>query len=492
MDATLIKGLQLVLSLSILVVLHEGGHFFFSKLFRVKVEKFFLFFDPYFHLFSTKDKWFTRLFPKCKGNETEYGVGWLPFGGYVKIAGMIDESMDTEQMKKPVQPWEFRAKPAWQRLLIMVGGVLVNFLLALFIYTMVLFHWGEEYIPAKDMTMGYQFNEQAEKLGFRDNDVILAVDGKEIKKWDGSVYRAVSEAKQVTVLRHGRTRVLHMPGDINMLEMLKAYPPFMVPYVPAVVDSVVPASPAWEAGMRDGDRVLAVNGVEIETWTDFDGVMQAYMDSAKAFSPAADSTVLAGGIKEMADSAVLADGERKVADSMSLRKLTVAYMSSLDGAADTVVMTLTEDFKLGVVKRSLLSYYEPVKVEYGFWASIPAGVSHGIEVLSGYVSDLQYLFTADGAKSVGSFITIGSIFPATWDWLTFWETTAFLSLMLAFMNILPIPALDGGHVLFLIAEIILRRPPSEKFLERAQVVGMTLLIGLMVLACYNDIVRFLL
>ena len=466
MDATLIKALQLVLSLSILVVLHEGGHFFFSKLFRVKVEKFFLFFDPYFHLFSTKDKWFTRLFPKCKDNETEYGVGWLPFGGYVKISGMIDESMDTEQMKQPVQPWEFRAKPAWQRLLIMVGGVLVNFLLALFIYTMILFSWGEEYVPAKDMTLGYQFNEQAENLGFRDGDVLLAVDGKEIKKWDGDVYRSVSESHEVTVLRHGEEKVLTMPGDLNMLDMLKANPPFMVPYLPSVIDSVIPASPAWEAGMRAGGRILAVENQAVATWVDFDGLMQERQ------------AILEGGCSR--------------ADSAALRRLAVAYQPADASCVDTMMLMLTEDYKLGVIKRSLAAYYEPIKVDYGFWASIPAGISHGIEVLSGYVSDLQYLFTADGAKSVGSFITIGSIFPATWDWLTFWETTAFLSLMLAFMNILPIPALDGGHVLFLIAEIILRRPPSEKFLERAQVVGMTLLIGLMVLACYNDIVRFLL
>lgn len=467
MDATLIKALQLVLSLSILVILHEGGHFFFSKLFRVKVEKFFLFFDPYFHLFSTKDKWFTRLFPKCKDNETEYGIGWLPFGGYVKIAGMIDESMDTEQMKKPMQPWEFRAKPAWQRLLIMIGGVLVNFLLALFIYTMILFCWGEQYVPMKDMTMGFQFNEQAEKLGFRDGDVLLAVDGQELKQWDGSVYRSVSEASEVTVLRQGREVVLSLPGDLNMLEMLKATPPFMVPWVPSVVDSVLPASPAWKAGMRAGDRIVALDGKPVTTWSDFDGVIQARMER-------------------------LAGGACSPADSLSLRRLTVAYAAADGSRTDTVALMLTPDYKLGVVKQSLLAYYEPVKVNYGFWASIPAGVSHGLDVLSGYVSDLQYVFTADGAKSVGSFITIGSIFPATWDWLTFWETTAFLSLMLAFMNILPIPALDGGHVLFLIAEIILRRPPSEKFMERAQMVGMTLLLGLMVLACYNDIMRFIL
>ena len=466
MDATLIKALQLVLSLSLLVALHEGGHFFFSKLFHVRVEKFFLFFDPYFHLFSTKDKWFTRLFPKFKDKETEYGIGWLPLGGYVKIAGMIDESMDTEQMKKPVQPWEFRAKPAWQRLCIMVGGVLVNFLLALFIYIMILFAWGEQYIPMKDMSMGFQFNEQAEKLGFRDGDIVLAADGRELKKWDASVFRAVSEAREVTVMRQGGEVTIPMPEDMNMLEMLKAVPPFMMPVVPSVLDSVMPGMPAYEAGMRKGDRIVAMDGKPVATWNDFDQIMRVRMER------------LAAGCSPK--------------DSADLRRAVVVYQAQGTGAVDTVRLQLTPEYQLGVVKQSLLDYYEPLQVDYGFLASIPAGIAFGWDVLSGCVSDLQYLFTSDGAKSVGSFITIGSIFPPTWDWLAFWETTALLSLILAFMNILPIPALDGGHVLFLIGEIILRRPPSEKFLERAQVVGMVLLISLMVLACYNDIMRFIL
>lgn len=462
----MIKALQLVLSLSILVVLHEGGHFFFSKLFHVKVEKFFLFFDPYFHLFSTKDGWFTRLFPKFKDRETEYGVGWLPFGGYVKIAGMIDESMDTEQMKQPVKNWEFRAKPAWQRLFIMIGGVLVNFLLALFIYVMVLFTWGEEYMPMKDMNMGFQFNEQAEQAGFRDGDLPVAVDGEEIKAWDSNVYRSISEARQVTVLRGGRELALTMPEDMNMLEMVKSVPPFMVPLCPSVIDSVVPGSPAFRAGIRKGCSITMVDGAPVETWTDFDVAMQRCHERYQAAQ--SDSEL-----------------ER-------MKQITVAYRAEAAAVPDTVTLTLGDDFLLGVVKRSLMSYYKTVHVDFGFWASIPAGISHGIDVLSGYVSDLKYLFTSDGAKSVGSFATIGSIFPSTWNWQGFWEITAFLSLMLAFMNILPIPALDGGHVLFLIAEMILRRPPSDKFLERAQMVGMTLLICLMVLACYNDIVRFLL
>lgn len=432
----------------------------------MKVEKFFLFFDPYFHLFSTRDKWFTRLFPKFKHNETEYGVGWLPFGGYVKIAGMIDESMDTEQMKKPVQSWEFRAKPAWQRLFIMIGGVLVNFFLALIIYAMVLFAWGEDYLSIRKMDMGFQFNSAAEQIGFKDGDVLLKADDEAFVKWDANVYRTLSEAQAVTVLREGKEVVLQMPEDMDMLKMIKETPPFLVPVVPSEIDTVMMGSPAFKAGIRKGDKILAVDGTEVHTWTDFDEVMWRKQD------------VLEAGCTH--------------ADSLRLRQMTVVFQVPGAMQPDTVVLELTPDYKMGIGKSSLLSYYQLEHVDYGFWASIPAGACHGLEVLSGYVSDLKYLFTSDGVKSVGSFATIGSIFPATWDWQSFWEITAFLSIMLAFMNILPIPALDGGHVLFLIAEMILRRPPSDKFLERAQMVGMVLIMSLMVLACYNDIVRFLL
>lgn len=466
MDVVLMKALQLILSLSILVVLHEGGHFFFSKLFHVKVEKFFMFFDPYFHLFSTRDKWFTRLFPRFKNNETEYGIGWLPLGGYVKIAGMIDESMDTEQMKKPVQPWEFRAKPAWQRLFIMIGGVLVNFLLALFIYAMVLFAWGEDFLSVNKLTMGFQFNDSAKEIGFKDGDILLKADGKELGAFDANIYRSVSEAATVTVLRGGREVHIPMPEDMDMLKMLKENPPFLMPYIPSEIDSVLQGSPAYKAGMRKGDRLLAVDGKPVQTWNDFDQIMLRKSD------------VLAAGCTHE--------------DSLRLRKMTIIYQSTQRAQADTVALTLTENYMLGIVKSSLMTYYKPEHISYGFWESIPAGAVHGVDVLAGYVSDLKYLFTSDGVKSVGSFGTIGSIFPATWDWQRFWEITAFLSIMLAFMNILPIPALDGGHVLFLIAEIIMRRKPSDKFLERAQMVGMVLLLSLMVLACYNDIVRFLL
>ena len=468
LNVVMIKALQLVLSLSILVVLHEFGHFFFAKLFKVRVEKFFLFFDPRFHLFSTKDRWFTRLFPRCKQNETEYGIGWLPLGGYVKIAGMIDESMDTEQMKQPEQPWEFRSKPAWQRLLVMVGGVLVNFVLALCIYSMVLYAWGDTYIPMRDISMGFQFNAQAKEAGFCDGDLIVAADGKPIDKYSPQdLSYDFLGADCITVLRQGQEVVIDLPGREERLSMLQQAVPFCAPYVPAVVDSVCPGTPAEGAGMKAGDHVLAVNGQSVKTWIDFSVVMNEQL--SRLAEPGCTAT-----------------------DSMALRKVTMVYRHDGAEQADTVQLQLTTQYLFGFVKRAYLdSYYTPVHQEYSFWQSIPAGVMYGINRLKGYVNSLRYLFTSDGARQVGGFMTIGSIFPATWHWPTFWDTTAFLSLMLAFMNILPIPALDGGHVLFVLYEMVMRRKPGEKFLERAQWVGMYLLLGLMLLACYNDIMRFI-
>lgn len=466
MDTFLIKAAQLILSLCILVALHECGHFFFSKLFKVRVEKFYLFFNPYFHLFSTKDKWFSRLVPRSKKWETEYGIGWVPLGGYVKIAGMIDESMDTEQMKQPVQPWEFRAKPAWQRLLIMVGGVLVNFLLALFIYAAILFAWGKDTLPMDRIEMGFAFNQTAQEAGFRNGDRIVSADRKPVAEWHyGTLLRTISDAETVTVLRDGKTVVLTLPEGLDMLKLSKENPPFLAPIVPSVIDSVLPNSPAYRAGLRAGSRILAVDDTPLTTWNEFDALMGRKSD------------VLAAGCSP--------------ADSLRLRSMRVVFQADEAGQADTVTLRLTADYRLGIIKRGLLSYYELQHTDYGLLACIPAGIRHGLDVLAGYVRDLRYLFSAEGAKSVGSFGTIGSIFPATWDWQGFWEITAFLSIMLAFMNILPIPALDGGHVLFLLAEIVTGRQPSEKLLERAQVVGMVLLLGLMLLAGYNDIVKFL-
>lgn len=456
MEIFLIRLLQFMLAISILVLLHEGGHFFFAKLFGVRVEKFYLFFDPWFHLFEFKPK----------KSDTTYGVGWLPLGGYCKIAGMIDESFDTEQMKKPAQPWEFRSKPAWQRLLIMVGGVLVNFLLALFIYSMVLYTWGDSYYRLDKMTMGMKFNDAAKKIGFKDGDILLRTNENTLKEFDVDMYRDIANAQTVTVLRQGKEIKLTMPEDMSLLTMLKEQPVFVKPFIPADIDSIMPDSPAAKAGMLKGDKLLAINGKNIDSWNEFDdqiAVMNDMISVAKTHK-----------------------------DSMKVRTTTVVFCHKASPEKrDTVKMVLNPDLTLGVGRTFLGTYYQPEKIEYGFFESFPAGIKYGIDVLRGYVDDLKYVFTADGAKSLGGFGSIGSLFPPTWDWMMFWRMTAFLSIILAFMNILPIPALDGGHVLFLLYEIITRRKPSENFLIRAEYVGFGILILLMVVANLNDILRWL-
>ena len=456
MEVFLIRLLQFMLAISILVLLHEGGHFFFAKLFGVRVEKFYLFFDPWFHLFEFKPK----------RSDTTYGIGWLPLGGYCKISGMIDESFDTEQMKKPAQPWEFRSKPAWQRLLIMVGGVLVNFLLALFIYAMVLFTWGDSYYSLQDMKMGMKFNDSAKQMGFRDGDILLHTNEKTLDKFDVDMYRSIANAQTVTVKRQGKEVTITMPEDVSLLTMVKEQPVFARPFIPADVDSVLAGSPAEKAGMQKGDKLLAIGGKPIDSWNEFDDQMGRLQDVLAAAKTPADS----------------------------LRARTTTVVFAHDGGKarpDTVQMTLNPDLTLGVGRTYLGTYYKSVTLEYGFLESFPAGAVYGVDVLRGYVDDMKYVFTADGAKSLGGFGAIGSLFPPTWDWMMFWRMTAFLSIILAFMNILPIPALDGGHVLFLLYEMITRRKPSENFLIKAEYVGFGILILLMVVANMNDILRWL-
>lgn len=456
MEVFLIRLLQFMLAISILVLLHEGGHFFFAKLFGVRVEKFYLFFDPWFHLFEFKPK----------RSDTTYGVGWLPLGGYCKISGMIDESFDTEQMKKPAQPWEFRSKPAWQRLLIMVGGVLVNFLLALFIYAMVLFTWGDSYYALGDMKMGMKFNDTAKEIGFRDGDILLRTDEKAFDRFNVDMYRTIANAQTVTVKRQGKEVTITMPEDMSLLTMVKEQPVFTQPFIPADVDSVLAGTPAAKAGMQKGDKLLAIGGKPIDSWNEFDDQMGRLQDVLAAAKTPADS----------------------------LRARTTTVVFAHDGGKarpDTVQMTLNPDLTLGVGRTYLGTYYKPVTLEYGFLESFPAGAVYGVDVLRGYVDDMKYVFTADGAKSLGGFGAIGSLFPPTWDWMMFWRMTAFLSIILAFMNILPIPALDGGHVLFLLYEMITRRKPSENFLIKAEYVGFGILILLMVVANMNDILRWL-
>lgn len=487
METFLIRALQLILCFSILIALHEGGHFLAARIFKMRVERFYLFFNPWFHIASTYDTWVRRLLRKKpvvvpeeeytdeKGNVqkrhkyvgTEYGLGWLPLGGYVSIAGMIDETSNKEALKKPVEDWEFRAKPAWQRLIVMVAGVFVNFITALVIYAMVLFTWGDTYVPIEKMSNGLKFNERAMKLGFQDGDIPLRTETTAFTRFDdsqsiGDVYRAISEAQQVTVLRNGKEVTLQLPGGINMLEMMKEQPPFMIALAPSIIDSVEAGTPAAKAGITKGDRIVAFCGEPISTWNEYTDKTARLQDMLTADN----------------------------ADSMKIRTITLA-VERKSGEVDTLQTTLTPELLLGVRWNRPLTTYETRTTEYGFFESFPAGITYGWNVLSGYVRDLKYIFTADGAKSVGSFGAIGSLFPATWDWQRFWEMTAFISLMLAFMNILPIPALDGGHAFFLVCEVITRRKPSDKFMEIAERIGITLLLILMAYALFNDFMRFL-
>ena len=453
MEIFLIRVLQFMLAISLLVLLHEGGHFFFAKLFGVRVDKFYIFFDWKFSLFKFKPK----------NSDTEYGIGWLPLGGYCKIAGMIDESFDTEQMKQPVQDYEFRSKPAWQRLLIMIGGVLVNFLLALFIYGQILFWWGDTYIPVKDMTMGMKFNQEAKSYGFKDGDILVGTDTKVFKDFSADLYRDISEAKRVDILRDGKPMSISLSGDLNLLNMIKADPAFVRPLLPARIDSVMAGSPAEKAGLKAGDHILALNGAPVDSYNEF--------------------------IDQLGRREDLLLTAKTPADSLKARTVTIVFGS--DAKADTATVVLTPELKLGFFAPNLTAIYEPVTVEYGFLESIPAGIKYGWHVLASYVDDMKYVFSAEGAKSLGGFGAIGSLFPPMWDWYMFWKMTAFLSIILAFMNILPIPALDGGHVLFLLYEMITRRKPSEEFMIRAEYVGFGLLILLMVVANLNDILRWL-
>ena len=446
METFLIRALQLMMSLSLLVIIHEGGHFFFAKLFKVRVTKFYLFFDPWFSFFKFKPK----------NSETEYGMGWLPLGGYVQIAGMVDETQSSEDLNHPVEPWEFRAKPAWQRLLIMVGGVMMNFLLALFIYSMTLFTWGDQYVSLQDMTHGMEFNEHAEEIGFRDGDILLSADDQPLQRFNVDMLRAITEARVVKVNRGGQEVEIFMP-EVSLLDVAKDNPPFVEPLIPNVVDSVMPGRPFDAIGIQPGDVLLAINGKELSSYNAFIYQLDALRQDAEA------------------------EG-KKVAD------LNLIYSRS--GVRDTVALQTDTLFMVGASSAALADY-KVTKLEYGFFESFPAGIALGVNTLKGYVNDMKYVFTKEGAKSVGGFGTIGSIFPSVWDWHRFWEMTAFLSIILAFMNILPIPALDGGHVLFLLYEIIARRKPSDKFMEYAQMTGMILLFGLLIWANFNDVLRFL-
>ena len=454
METFLIKAAQLIVAFAILVIIHEFGHYIFSRIFGVKVEKFYLFFNPWFTLYKYKPK---KPAPKPGEEEkmtwrdTEYGIGWVPLGGYCKIAGMIDESMDTEQMKQPAKPWEFRSKPAWQRLLIMVGGVLFNFILAIIIYTGIVFAWGEKYIPFRNATEGMMYSETAHKVGFVDGDIPLAADGKELTYYSGDELLKMLDAKVVTVLRNKCDTVnINIPDGFIFTANKEAEEGnlFMAYRLPVVISDLQPGMGAVKAGLMKSDSIVSINGVSTPS---FD-IFKAELDK----NPDKDVTI--GFVRNGKPM------ESKVA---------------VDAAG-----------KIGIMLTPLTDIYRTVTREYSIFASIPRGIELGVEKLTSYVSQMKYVFTREGAKNLGGFGAIGNIFPESWNWEQFWSITAFLSVILAFMNILPIPALDGGHVLFLLVEIITRRQPSEKFLEYAQMVGMAFLFALLLFANGNDIYRF--
>ncbi|HUQ66958.1 MAG TPA: RIP metalloprotease RseP, partial [Flavitalea sp.] len=408
-----------------------------------RVEKFFLFFDPWFALF------------KKKIGETEYGVGWLPLGGYVKISGMIDESMDKEQLKQPAQPWEFRSKPAWQRLIIMIGGVTVNLLLGFFIFSMILFTWGEDYLPAKNLTYGVYVDTLGEKIGIRNGDRIVSVNGKEVQNFNKlSGDFILNEAHTIQVQRNGQMLDLKVPeGSIRTLINRKG-DPLARPAYPAVVDSVLTSKAKFtQNALQHGDTIIALNGAPVTSYAEFQDKIP----------PLKNSEITLNVVRPSGD--------------------TVEVKAKTDDKAMVGFRSVSGDKFLKVEHR-----------DYSLIAALPAGVAKGWETLIMNLKNFKLLFTSKEVKaseSLGSFISIGNMFGEQWDWERFWSMTALLSIVLAFMNILPIPALDGGHVIFTLYEMISGRKPGEKFMEYAQMVGMILLLLLMAYAMGLDFWRFL-
>ena len=436
MDPFLIKAIQLILSLSLLIVLHEFGHFIPAKLFKTRVEKFYLFFDVKFALF------------KKKIGGTEYGLGWLPLGGYVKIAGMIDESMDKEQMALPPKPWEFRSKPAWQRLIIMLGGVTVNLVLGFLIYMMVLFVWGSSFVGPEDMPQGFAVADEFKEFGFEDGDRIRFVNGEEFENSiDVNRYLFMRDVKDITVIhQNGEEETISIPENIGSQMFQEGVMQPFVPIQNAVLDSVAIDMAAAKAGLKKGDSLISINNQEIGYW------------------------------HELAP--ITAENKNK--------ELEVVFKRN--GDIMSVMVTPDEEGLLGVTSKRDFNVQTK---EYGLVESIEKGFSYGYWTLHDYVAQFKYVFTAKGATQVGGFGAIGGLFPDAWDWQGFWLATALISIILAFMNILPIPALDGGHVMFLLYEIITGKSPNEKFMEYAQMVGFFILIALVLFANGNDIYRWL-
>ena len=494
METVLIKALQLVLSLSILVFVHELGHFGFARLFKVRVNKFYLFFNPNFSIFRAKKingKWQFRFFAKNlpdhvrqsvddfgvprtdkKGNPimepaplseladddwrkhpetTEWGIGWVPLGGYCAIDGMADETTDASMLSAEVKPWEFRAKPAWQRMFIIAGGVLMNFITAAIIYAMMLYTWGKEYIPMENAYLGYDYCQTALNNGFQNGDRIITIDGDTIEQQQEFISKAVIEGKQnVVVLRNGKEVNITLPEDFGEQILSANEKGLLQIHIPFVIGQVAEGTPAQTAGLQSNDSIIGINDKHLVAYSDI--------------------------VREL--------------DTLKGQTITVGFVRN--DSTMQLPLTLSDEGKMGVqIDPNLTRYFKTQKIEYGFFESFPAGIKQGWEGLVNYVKQFRLVFTKAGAQSVGGFVAIGNMFPSTWDWSIFWSFTAFISIALAFMNFLPIPVLDGGYFLMLIYEMITGRKPSDRFMEIASNIGMFLLLALLIFANGNDIIKLI-
>ena len=471
----MIQALQLILALSFLVLIHELGHFTFAKIFKVGVEKFYLFFNPWFSIVRIKKfdgKWHVKFFAKNEDEEwskhpetTEWGLGWLPLGGYCAIAGMVDETHKTEDLASEPQPYEFRSKPAWQRMLIILGGILVNFIGAIVIFIMLLWQWGQDTLPLRNVTDGLYYSEIMQAEGFEQQDKILSINGEEPEVLQDVVQAIIIEGKRdVVVLRGSDTISLTMSEDLGTRYLAlqnefdkaerekhradrsyqKKHYVLISEWIPCVVDTVLPDNAAFYAGLQKGDSLVAVAGVPTPS----------YMQMTQEL-------------------------QRHPCDS-----ITIDYYRN--GELQTARVFLGDQCKLGIAAKIDFDFEH---TSYNFFQAIPAGIKYGWNILAMYVKQFRLVFTKEGAQSLGGFGAIGSLFPASWSWYAFWHMTAFLSVILAFMNFLPIPALDGGYILFLLVEMITRRKPSDKFLEKANEIGFWILIALLIFANGNDILK---
>jgi len=441
MEIILIKAAQLVLSLSLLVIIHEFGHFMFARLFKTRVEKFYLFFDPWFSLF------------KVKKGDTEYGVGWLPLGGYVKISGMIDESMDKEAMKLPPQPYEFRAKKTWQRLLIMVGGVVMNFILAFIIYIGILYAWGEQYLPTANVKYGIEVDSIGMKIGLQNGDKILSVDNLPVENFRKIIPTVILDKAQAIQVERGGQKIDVEISDDDLVLLIKSKG-VINPRLPfhCKVDKINKDSPASFAGLKKADVFVNIDGQNFEFYDEFSSYIKSHKNQE------------------------------------------IALNVLRDDIAKTIPVKVADDGTIGFYPEFLESATDYLKYEtitYSFVESIPAGFSKGINTINDYLKQFKLIFSpkTKAYESLGGFIAIGNIFPGAWNWFSFWNMTAFLSIILGVMNLLPIPALDGGHVMFLLFEMITGRKPGDKFLEYAQIAGMVLLLSLVLFANGNDIFK---